>query len=176
MVAVLLADGFEEIEALAVVDVLRRAAAPVLTVGVTGKKVTGAHGIAVQADETALPKDTDTLVLPGGQPGTAHLEQSAFVQAVIDRAVQENWHIAAICAAPSILGHRGLLQGKRAVCSPGYESELCGALVGDGGVAEDGLILTAQGAGVAIDFALAIVARLQSPEKAGELRRAMRCR
>lgn len=180
MIAVYLANGFEEIEALAVVDVLRRAELEVRTIGVGGRTVTGAHGITVAADvaDTAWDPDTtlEALVLPGGMPGTLHLEKADTVQRALDRAVAGTGYICAICAAPSILGHKGLLKGKRAVCFPGYEQELDGALPGGEAVVTDGRFITAVGAGVAVDFGLEIVSRLCSPERAALLRASMQCR
>lgn len=180
MIAVYLANGFEEIEALAVVDVLRRAELEVRTIGVGGRTVTGAHGITVAADVADADWDPDTvleaLVLPGGMPGTLHLEKADTVQRALDRTVAGTGYICAICAAPSILGHKGLLKGKRAVCFPGYEQELDGALPGDEAVVTDGRFITAVGAGVAIDFGLEIVRWLCSPERAALLRASMQCR
>lgn len=179
MIAVFLAMGFEEIEALAVVDVLRRAELEVVTVGVGGPVVRGAHGITLAADipDTELdPAAPEMVVLPGGMPGTLNLERSPVVQAALDEAEKRGAWIGAICAAPSILGHRGMLKGKRAVCFPGYEQELEGALVSDRPVEMDGRIITAKGAGVAVDFGLRIVAQLVSPERAEALKAAMQCR
>lgn len=179
MIVVFLANGFEEIEALATVDVLRRADLSVLTVGVGGKTVVGAHGITVSADcadTEPLPAEMQAVVLPGGLPGTTNLEASPVVQGYIDAAVEQGALVCAICAAPSILGHKGLLSGKRAACYPGYESELIGAVCTGESVAVDDRFITAKGAGVSIDFGLAIVAALVSPEKAKELGEKMQCR
>ena len=175
MVAVFLADGFEEIEALAVVDVLRRAELTVVTVGIGGRTVCGAHGIPVGADmdEAAWEKqDMDALqavVLPGGMPGTLHLEQSPAVACTLETARRQGAYICAICAAPSLLGHK-------AVCFPGYEQELEGAQVLTEPVVTDGTVITARGAGVAVDFGLEIAARLVSPERAEQIRKSMQCR
>ena len=179
MIAVFLAMGFEEIEALAVVDVLRRAELEVVTVGVGGPLVRGSHGITVAADVADTdfdPAAAEAVILPGGMPGTLNLEHSSVVQKALDEAVKRDAWIGAICAAPSILGHRGMLQGKRAVCFPGYEQELEGALPSDRPVEVDGRIITAKGAGVAIDFGLEIAARLSSPERAAQVKAAMQCR
>lgn len=179
MVYVFLADGFEEIEALAPVDILRRAGLTVKTVGVGGRVVTGSHGIAVSCDEvageTALP-DMQAVVLPGGMPGTVHLEKSADVQAALDCAAEQGCLIAAICAAPSVLGHRGMLQGRRATCFPGFEPELTGAVVTGDRVTVDGCIVTARGAGAALEFGFQLVSELCSPDEAARLREAMQCR
>ncbi len=180
MVVLFLANGFEEIEALATVDVLRRAGLEVCTVGVGGLSVVGAHGIAVQADRTERelpPIDTvQAVVLPGGLPGTTNLEACAEVTRYVTAAHDCHVLLGAICAAPSVLGHLGILQGKRATCYPGYESELRGAVCCAESVVSDQNVITAKGAGVSIDFARAIVAQLVSPQKAQEIGDAMQCR
>lgn len=156
MVYVFLADGFEEVEAIAPVDILRRAGINVKTVAVTssGKSVRGAHGITVTADIEAseVKDDFEMMVMPGGMPGTVNLEKSAVVQKCIDSAVKRGAFIAAICAAPSILGHKGLLSGKKAVCYPGLEKELQGATVMSSKVCRDGKIITGNGPGAAFEF------------------------
>lgn len=178
MIAVFLADGFEEIEALAVVDVLRRAGLTVSTVGVATQNPTGAHNMQILADlldEELEVSQLDAVVLPGGMPGTINLENSSVVQESIRYAMERNLPIAAICAAPTILGHAGYLHGKKATCYPGCESGLDGAVYVDG-VVTDGNITTGCGPGVAIDFALEVVRILVSSEKADEIRRGMQCR
>lgn len=179
MISVFLANGFEEIEALAVVDVLRRAGVEVVTVGVGGKTPEGAHDIAVCADmaeqETTLHQMRG-MILPGGMPGTLNLEKSPIVQEALRYAMEHDLPVGAICAAPSILGHAGYLQGKKATCYPGFKSELPGAILVDDAVVTDGNITTACGPGVAIDFALELVRVLVSAEKADEIRSAMQCR
>ena len=182
MVLVFLANGFEEIEALATVDILRRAGLDVVTVGIGGTQIAGAHGITVTADRddtAALPTKADGLqavVLPGGLPGTEHLRASAVVNACLDRADADGVLLCAICAAPSVLGMKGLLQGREATCYPGYEEQLLGAVCTGESVAEAADRITAQGAGVTIPFALAIVRRLVSPDVAMKLGEAMQCR
>jgi 4-methyl-5(b-hydroxyethyl)-thiazole monophosphate biosynthesis len=175
MIYVFLADGFEETEAIAPIDMLRRAKKEVVTVGVTGKVVTSSHGVPVTADitqdEIQLNDQLEMIVLPGGMPGTLNEEASEQVQAAITYCAEQNRYLTAICAAPSILGHRGLLNGKHAVCYPGFESALTGAEVGTEGVVQDGNIITARGAGVAIDFGLALVAALCGAEKSAEIRK-----
>ncbi len=178
MVYVFLADGFEEIEALAVVDILRRAQLSVTTVGIGGSYICGAHGIVVQADtsdETPISEFVDAIVLPGGMPGTLNLENSAFVQNAIKLAVENGALITAICAAPSILGHLGLLKGKKAVCYPSFEEALDGAEIADALAVRDGRFITGKGAGAAIPFALEIVKALVSEETANSLKEAMQC-
>lgn len=179
MIAVFLADGFEEIEALAVVDILRRSGLNVATIGVGESAPEGAHKMKIQADihEEQLNISTlNAVVLPGGMPGTLNLEQSAVVQDALRYAMEHNLHIGAICAAPSILGHAGYLQGKKATCYPGFESELTGAISVKDSVITDGNITTGCGPGVAIDFALELVRVLVSTEKADEIWRTMQCR
>ncbi len=179
MIAVFLADGFEEIEALAVVDILRRAQLEVVTVGVGTEMPTGAHGIAVQADMDEGNLETAKLaavVLPGGMPGTLNLEKSPAVQQVVAYAMEHRLPVGAICAAPSILGHGGYLQGLHATCYPGFENELTGAIYESGGVVTDGTVTTAAGAGVAVDFALELVRQLVSVSVAEEIRRGIQCR
>lgn len=179
MIAVFLANGFEEIEALAVVDILRRANLDVATIGVGENTAVGAHQIPVIVDlsENELNlSDLDAIILPGGMPGTLNLEKSEIVQEALRYAMDNNLHVGAICAAPSILGHAGYLQGKKATCYPGFEAELTGAILVDDGVVTDGNITTGCGPGVAIDFALELVRVLVSAEKADEIRRGMQCR
>ena len=179
MIPVFLANGFEEIEALATVDILRRAGVEVVTVGVGGKTPVGAHGITVCADieeDTLNIHTIDGVVLPGGMPGTTNLEASVVVQKAVTFAVENNLLVAAICAAPSILGHGGYLRGKKATCYPGFEQELAGAVVVGGGVVLDGNIITASGAGVAVDFALELVRYLISTEVADTIRGGIQCR
>lgn len=178
-IAVFLAMGFEEIEALTTVDILRRAELQVETVGVGGPVVRGAHGVSVLADVTDEQWSVDGLsavVLPGGMPGTLNLERSPVVQGALDVAQQRGLWIGAICAAPSILGHRGLLEGRTAVCFPGFEGELKGARLDDRPVVRDGRIITGRGAGVAVDFALCLAEQLASPETAEKIRAGMQCR
>ena len=179
MIYVFLANGFEEIEALAPVDILRRAEAKVVTVGVGGKSITGAHGVTVQADystdELAGLPDCEAVVLPGGMPGTLHLEQDPTVRACIMEAAINGYTIGAICAAPSILGHLGLLEGKHAVCFPGFEEQLTGAMVEQEAVCVDENIITACGAGAALKFGFALVRALYGDKKANKLESAMLC-
>ena len=174
MIYVLLADGFEEIEALTPVDVLRRAGLPLATVGIGESRVIcGSHGIRVTADLSAAEatKPIDMLILPGGMPGADHLDASPDADALIQRAVHEDAPIGAICAAPFLLGRRGLLRGKRAVCFPGFESRLEGATVlKNTRVVTDGRITTAVGMGAAGEFALALLAVLRGEEEAARIR------
>lgn len=168
MIYVFLANGFEETEALAPVDLLRRAKLDVTTVGVTGKTVTGSHRVPVVADitidEFTPDANLEMIVLPGGMPGTLNEEASPKVQEAIQYCASNDRWIGAICAAPSILGHDGLLQGKTAVCYPGFEKDLTGAQLGSNPVEVDGRIVTARGAGVAIEFGLTLIRVLKGEE------------
>lgn len=171
MVYFFLAEGFEEVEALTPVDFMRRAGIEVTTVGVGGEYITGAHGITVKADVcdsdvSANDADIEMVVLPGGMPGTLNLKASAKVNEFIDRAYDKGAFIGAICAAPSILGEKGLLKGKMAVCYPGFEDKLLGATVFQAGVICDGNIITANAAGAAVDFAAQLIAALKGESAA----------
>lgn len=179
MVYLFLAPGFEEIEALCPLDLLRRAGVAVTTVaiGTPTTAVEGAHGITVLADITeadfAPTSPAEMLILPGGMPGAANLDASPAVDAAIAAAVGADAYLTAICAAPMILGHRGLLCGKTATCFPGFEDELAGAQISSARVVRDGKIITAAGMGVALEFGLALVAALCGEEKAAALRAAV---
>ncbi len=168
-----LADGLEEIEGLTVVDLLRRADVEVCMVSVTGKHtVTGAHKIEIGADalfEEADFADADLLVLPGGMPGTLNLGAHEGLKRLLEKANEEKRGIAAICAAPSVLGDMGLLAGKKATCYPGFEERLTGATIGSGTVVTDGHITTSRGMGTAIDFGLELVKRLCGAQNAEKL-------
>ncbi len=178
MVYVFLAEGFEEMEALAPIDLLRRVGVEVTTVGVGGKVIKGAHGVGFTADSDGEGldfSDVDCVVLPGGMPGTTNLDASAMVEACLMKAAEKNALITAICAAPSVLGHKGLLKGKKATCFPGFEEDLLGAVHTGNPVEQDGKIITARGAGVALDFALALVSQLKGEAVAKELRESLQC-
>ena len=178
MVYVFLAKGFEEIEALAPVDVLRRAGVDVKTVGVTGKQVRGSHNISVNCDITINEADFNNLegiILPGGMPGTTNLENNELVNKFVNFAVENGKIIGAICAAPIILGHKGLLRGKNAVCYTGFEKDLEGAHILDRPAVRDKNIITGWGAGGAIDFALLYLEAItESEEIAKKVARNMR--
>ena len=179
MVYLFLANGFEEIEALCPLDLLRRAGVEVKTVAISadGLAVAGAHGITVMADMAEADFDpgaeSEMLILPGGMPGAANLDASPTVDTAIAAAVECESFLAAICAAPMILGRRGLLVGREAICFPGFEDELKGAVLSSARVVRDGRVITAAGMGVALDFGLALVAALQGDESAQNLRRAV---
>ncbi len=176
MIAVLLAEGFEEIEALSPVDLLRRAGVKTVTAGVGGRQITGAHGIAVAADcrvEELHPEELTGIVLPGGMPGTKNLEASDAVQSLITHCAKQGKLIGAICAAPSVLGHRGLLAGRQATCFPGFEAACEGARLAGAPAVKDGNIITARGAGCAWQFAAELVAALKGRETAEQLLRSI---
>ena len=177
MVYMFLANGFEEVEALCPLDLLRRAGMNVTTVAVGGNDtVIGSHGIAVQADmPETLYRDAkpEMIILPGGMPGSLNLDASRTVDAALRAAAANDAYLAAICAAPMILGKRGYLQGKRAICFPGFEEHLNGATVANERVVTDGKTITAAGMGVALEFGLALVAALKGQTTADDLRRAV---
>ena len=175
MVHILLAEGFEEIEALTCADVMRRADIDARLVSMEGvRAVKGAHGIIVAADllkEEVDLTSCDMLVLPGGQAGTANLlVDETVMRAVTGRVALGRW-TCAICAAPMILGRAGVLEGKKATIYPGMEEELKGAIViEDKNVVHDGCLITSKGPGTAMEFALVLVAALEGKEKAEEIR------
>ncbi len=173
-----LADGFEEIEALCPLDLMRRAGLNIQTVGMGKKVITGAHQIPVQADlsdeelfEIIDNTTIESIILPGGMPGTTHLDESPLVHHAIELALQQSSLLCAICAAPSILGKMGLLNQKEATCFPGFEDSLIGATISAKKVVKDGQILTAAGMGAALDFGLAIVASFCGEEKSQQIRK-----
>lgn len=177
MVYLFLAEGFEEVEALTPLDFLRRAGVSVTTVCVgdnSNKIATGSHKIPVLCDvgERDLDKSApfDMIILPGGLPGADNLNASETVNYFIERAISEDKYICAICAAPYILGERGLLKGKRACCYPGFESKLTGATVLQNGVVRDGKIITSRAMGKAVDFSLEIIDALCGKEVKEKLR------
>jgi len=161
MIYIFLAEGFEEIEALTPVDCLRRAGRTIRTVGIGGSVVKGSHGIPVTADiteaEVELSSDLEMIILPGGMPGTRNLQKNETVRRAIAYCSEQNIYIAAICAAPSILGEMGLLKGKTATCYPGFEPELTGCNAVEVPVYQDGTIITGRGPGAAFDFSLKLV-------------------
>lgn len=171
---IFLADGFEEVEALTVVDLLRRAGIEIDMVSITGKQqVTGAHGIAVQADvlfEQADFANADALVLPGGMPGTRNLETFAPLIEALKQADQAGKLLCAICAAPLVFGVNHLLEGKKASCYPGFEKDLLGANVSYDAVSKDGNVITSRGMGTAIAFAGEIIATLLDEQTAQNIK------
>ena len=173
MVYVMLADGFEEIEAIEPVDILRRGNVETRTVSITDKKeVTGAHSITVTADMTideVEPEKMDMLILPGGG-GHTLLDASNEVHALINYAIVNGKYIAAICASPSIIGKKQILSGKKATCYPGFEKYCYGAdMVSDKAV-KDGLIITGKGPGAAAEFGFLVLSVLKGESIAESLR------
>ena len=178
MIYVFLADGFEETEAIAPIDMLRRSKLDVRLVGVGTSTPTSSHGIKVTADltesEVKLDSSLQLIVLPGGMPGTLNLEKSRTVQSAIKYCADNGIPVGAICAAPSILGKLGLLSGRKSVCFPGFEQYLTGAeVLMDKLCVTDGQFTTACGAGAAIEFGLELVKVLCGAEKSEEIRRAI---
>ena len=180
MVYVFLANGFEEIEALATVDIMRRAEIDVTTVGIGSQIISGSHSIKVTADitdsEFVYSDDTEMVILPGGMPGTLELEKSICVNDALNKAMERNDYVAAICAAPSILGHKGFLRGKKACSYPGFEEQLIQASVSQDRVCFDGNIITSRGAGTVYEFAHKIVEVLKDKETADNVLASMLCK
>lgn len=176
-VYVFFADGFEEVEAFTSIDVMRRAGLNLEMVSVTPDEiVTGAHDVPVLCDMNIANcdfYDAELVLLPGGMPGAAILEQSPELRKLILKFAEQDKPIAAICAAPMILGKLGLLKGRKATCYPGFEQYLEGADVTDAPVERDGNIITGKGPGAAMEFALAVVDMMVGKEKVQELKEAM---
>ncbi|MFV0592064.1 MAG: DJ-1 family glyoxalase III [Draconibacterium sp.] len=176
-IAVHLAEGFEEIEAISIIDVLRRANLDTTVVSVTGSLiVTGSHQIKVTADQVFEHIDyskIDMLILPGGMPGAANLKSHSGLREQILNFNDNKKPLAAICAAPMVLGNLGLLKNKKATCYPGFEDELHGAIITGNEVEQAENIITGKGAGVAIEFALKIVEVLKGKELSDELKKKM---
>ncbi len=171
-----LADGFEEIEAVTLIDVLRRAGFGVTTCGVHGLQVRGSHEITVAADTTldrALEDAWDLVVLPGGMPGSTNLRDDARVGKLLEKTAKAGGYIGAICAAPIALARFGFVEGKSVTSYPGFAEQLVGARYREDRVVCDGKLLTSRGPGTAMEFALAIVEQLGGRAKADELRKQM---
>ena len=172
-VYIFLADGFEDIEGLTVVDLMRRAGINIVTVSIKeGREVTTAHGISLKTDtvfgETDF-SDADMLVLPGGMPGTLHLGECAPLAELLTEFYQKGGKIAAICAAPSVFARLGFLEGRRATAYPSFLDKLSGAKTCEDSVVVDGNVTTSRGMGTAIDFGLCLIAQLEGEEKAAEI-------
>ena len=169
MVYVLLGTGFEEVEAIAPIDLLRRAGIPTLTVGVDGKLVSGGHGIAVEADITVGEMDLtqlDMIVLPGGLGGVATARASQAALDALRFAWENDKYVAAICAGPTVLADLGITDGRTATCYPGCESGMGSANVVAEAAVQDGKLITGASAGCAIAFGLKLVQALKGPEAA----------
>lgn len=173
------ADGFEEVEAIAALDVIRRAKIEIQSVGVGSKTITGSHGISVICDievtEAVLNEDLKGIILPGGMPGTNNLWACKAVNDAVDYCAENQKLLCAICAAPLILGRKGLLNNKKAVCFPGFEDELKGALVSEKFVCRDENIITAKGMGSAVNFGIEIVSAVKGKDFADELKGTLQC-
>lgn len=175
-VAVLLADGFEEVEAITPIDFLRRAGVEVVTAGIASKRVQGSHAITIEADTTIgeLAGDLDAVILPGGTVGASNLAKAKAVSALVQRLHGEGRLVGAICAAPAkVLGPTGILAGRRATCYPGLEGELEGARFSEERVVRDGNLITSRGAGTAGEFAVELVRYLAGPEAADTVRQSV---
>ncbi len=174
-----MADGTEEVEAIATLDVLRRAEIQVLTVGVGATKITGSHNVVINCDieakDIVLDSEIQGIILPGGMPGTLNLENDSKVREAIKYCNDNSLLMCAICAAPSILGHAGVLNGKSAVCFPGFEEELTGARIADSYVCTDGNVITGKGMGCAVLFGLEIVKKVKGQEIADKLKASLQC-
>jgi 4-methyl-5(b-hydroxyethyl)-thiazole monophosphate biosynthesis len=174
---VIVADGFEEIEAVTVIDVLRRAGVEVVAAALDGDHATGSHAIRVTCDvplEKVRASDFDAVILPGGMPGAAALRDSPRVRAVVSELASAGKLVAAICAAPIALDAAGVLRGKRATSYPGFE--LPSAEYSEDRVVGDGNVVTSRGPGTALEFALELVRRLAGAERAEALAQGMLAR
>lgn len=176
-IAVFLAEGFEEMEAIIPIDIWRRAEFDVETISISSEKtVTGAHNIPIIADaifEDSNFQDIDMLFLPGGIPGSTNLDEHAALSQLLLSFNTSNKKIVAICAAPLVLGHKGLLKGKNATCFPGFEKELIGANYTSASIQIDNNIITGKGAGVAFELALEVVTLFKNQEFAQMLAQKM---
>ena len=175
MIVVCFAEGTEEVEALTVVDLLRRAQLEVVIAGLTDGPIQGSKGIRIVPDcriDEVEPDAVELLVLPGGMPGTRNLLADNRVDRLVNSVYSSGKPVAAICAAPMILGRKALLEGKKAVCYPGFEGELTGAVVQtDAKVVVDGNVITSKGVGTAIDFSLALIATLKGADAANAIQK-----
>jgi protein deglycase len=175
-VIVPLAEGFEEIEAVTVIDVLRRAGIAVTSVFLQKNPVIGSHAIAVTADKSIddiHSSDFDCIVLPGGMPGSNNLKEDVRVISLVREFAGSGRITAALCAAPLVLGHAGVLAGKRATCFPGFEEQMTGATALPDPVVRDGSVITGKGPGCAIPFALELVAAMAGTNMARGLAESM---
>ena len=176
MVYILLAEGFEEAEALVPADLLRRAGIQTALTGVEDQMVAGSHDIVVRADRVIAQvdlRDAEMIVLPGGGCGVQNLREHPAVAALAQEAVDRGIPLAAICAAPTLLGEWGMLKGRRATCYPGMEEKLTGGQAEDASVVADRNLITGRAAGSAFEFGLALIRALAGAEKAEEVRHAV---
>ena len=178
MICVFLAEGFEEIETATPIDVLRRANLNVKTIGIGGKMIEGTHGIKLETDleiQDLNINDIDGIILPGGMPGTTNLAKSEKLKDIILKCNEKKQMIAAICAAPSILGEMGILKGKKACCYPGFEDKLLGANISFEEVCVSENIITSKGPGTALNFSLKIIEYICGKESKEKIRKSMQC-
>ena len=179
MLYMFFADGFEEVEAVATLDVIRRAGIEITSVGLGSKSVKGSHNIEINCDtidaEIALNDSITGVILPGGMPGTTNLMKNEVVNSFIDYCAENKLLLSAICAAPMILGRKNLLEGCKAICFPGFEDQLLGAEISDDFVCTDKNIITAKGMGSAVNFGLEIVSYFLGKEKADSLNATLQC-
>ena len=179
MLYIFFADGFEEVEAVATLDVIRRAGIEIKSVGIGKRAVTGSHNIEIVCDivDSEITPDSELsgIILPGGMPGTTNLMNSKKVNEFIDFCCENKLLISAICAAPMILGRKGLLKGYKAVCFPGFENELTDAEISADFVCTDGNIITAKGMGSAINFGLAVISYFKGSDAADALKATLQC-
>lgn len=178
MVYVILGKGFEEMEALAPVDILRRGGVEVKTAGIGGKEIVGAHGITVEADitvEEICVRGMEMIVLPGGLGGVHSILGSDAALSAVQRAWKGGRFVAAICAAPTVLATLGITDGKQATCYPGMENQMGSAQMTGLPVVRDGSLICGQAAGAAVPFGLALLAALKGEEAAEKIRQAMVC-
>jgi len=178
MVYVILGNGFEEMEAIAPVDILRRGGVEVKTAGIGGRRIVGAHGIAVEADTTVeeiCTRGMEMIVLPGGLGGVSSILGSEAALSAVQTAWKGGRFVAAICAAPTVLASLGITDGKQATCYPGMENEMGSAKMTGLPVVRDGKLICGQAAGAAVPFGLALLAALKGEEAAEKIRQAMVC-
>ena len=172
-----MAEGFEDVEALAPVDILRRGGQEIVMVSITGSEyVTSAHGVTLKTDalfDDVDLADADLLMLPGGMPGAKNLDEHEGVRAALVRHAEQQKLIGAICAAPMVLGHLGLLRGKRATCYPGFETELEGATYTAEPCTADGNIITGKGPGASFAYAYRLLEEFKGAGVVEELKKGM---
>ncbi len=179
MLYMFFAEGFEEVEAIATLDVIRRAGIDIMSVGIGAETVIGSHNIPIVCDTTEdkieFNDNVQGVILPGGMPGTTNLMNSSVVDNFIDLCYEHSKLICAICAAPMILGRKGLLKNRVAVCFPGFEDELEGAVISNNFVCNSDGIITAKGMGSAVNFGLEIVAELIDKDTSDKLKSTLQC-
>ena len=173
-IAVLFAEGFEEVEGLTPVDFLRRAGVEITTVGITGKMVTGGHAVTIETDTTIDKIDSESLdgvIIPGGMPGAENVVSSTHAQDLVKKLFKDGKLVAAICAAPAVvLEPLGILEGKTSTCYPGFEGRFKQATFSENRVVQDGTVITSRGPGTAAEFAVALIEYLVDAQTAEKIR------